>query len=84
MWRVAENFDNLVKMPYGCGEQNMINFVPNIVVLRYLKAAGKSDPQIEDKAKRYMQQGMFSCGRYQGVNMRMRRRFQRKYISWGP
>ena len=24
-------------MPHGCGEQNMLNFVPNIVILDYLK-----------------------------------------------
>lgn len=32
-----KNLDKLVRMPYGCGEQNMVNFVPNILVLRYLE-----------------------------------------------
>lgn len=31
------NLANLIKMPFGCGEQNMLNFVPNIVILNYLK-----------------------------------------------
>lgn len=31
-----KNLDKLVRKPYGCGEQNMVNFVPNILVLRYL------------------------------------------------
>lgn len=31
------NLANLIRMPFGCGEQNMLNFVPNIVVLNYLK-----------------------------------------------
>lgn len=31
------NVGNLLRMPFGCGEQNMLNFVPNIVVLEYLK-----------------------------------------------
>lgn len=31
------NLQNLIKMPSGCGEQNMLNFVPNIVVIEYLK-----------------------------------------------
>lgn len=31
------NLANLIKMPFGCGEQNMLNFVPNIVILDYLK-----------------------------------------------
>uniref|UniRef100_A0A667Y5Q2 CD109 molecule n=1 Tax=Myripristis murdjan TaxID=586833 RepID=A0A667Y5Q2_9TELE len=34
---------SLVRMPYGCGEQNMINFAPNIYVLRYLTATGQAD-----------------------------------------
>lgn len=31
------NLAHLIKMPFGCGEQNMLNFVPNIVILDYLK-----------------------------------------------
>ncbi|VDK43328.1 unnamed protein product [Gongylonema pulchrum] len=38
MGPILANIDTLVRMPYGCGEQNMINFVPNIVVIGYLKA----------------------------------------------
>ncbi|CAB0016198.1 unnamed protein product, partial [Nesidiocoris tenuis] len=30
------NLDRLIRQPYGCGEQNMLNFVPNIVILEYL------------------------------------------------
>lgn len=35
------NLQNLIQMPNGCGEQNMLNFVPNIVILRSLEAVGK-------------------------------------------
>ena len=35
------NLANLIKMPFGCGEQNMLNFVPNIVILNYLKVKYK-------------------------------------------
>ncbi|CAG2173594.1 unnamed protein product, partial [Oppiella nova] len=34
----------------GCGEQNMINFVPNIVVLNYLKQTNRLTQQIKSKA----------------------------------
>ena len=37
MGPVLAHLDGLVRMPYGCGEQNMLNFVPNIVVMNYLK-----------------------------------------------
>ncbi|XP_055710660.1 thioester-containing protein 1 allele R1-like isoform X3 [Phlebotomus papatasi] len=52
-----ENLDKLIKLPYGCGEQNMLNFVPNIVVLNYLKVTGKQTPEIEKKALKYMESG---------------------------
>ncbi|XP_070505052.1 CD109 antigen-like [Chironomus tepperi] len=52
-----ENLDKLIKLPYGCGEQNMLNFVPNIVVLDYLTNLNKLNPQIEEKAKKYMEVG---------------------------
>lgn len=57
MGPVLANIDALVRMPYGCGEQNMINFVPNIVVLRYLKATKRAGAQIEAKALKYMEAG---------------------------
>lgn len=44
-------------MPYGCGEQNMVNFVPNIAVLRYLKVTKRADAEIENKTKKYMVSG---------------------------
>lgn len=52
-----KNLDKLIKMPYGCGEQNMLNFVPNIVVIEYLKTIGLLTPEIEGKAKKYMEAG---------------------------
>jgi CD109 antigen len=52
-----ENLDKLIKLPYGCGEQNMVNFVPNIVVLDYLTSVNKLTPEIEEKAKKHMESG---------------------------
>ncbi|XP_065356092.1 CD109 antigen-like [Calliphora vicina] len=36
-----ENFQDLIQMPTGCGEQNMVNFAPSVLILQYLKANGK-------------------------------------------
>lgn len=47
----------LSKLPYGCGEQNMLNFVPNIVVLEYLTTLNKITPEIEAKCKKFMETG---------------------------
>ncbi|XP_076049563.1 alpha-2-macroglobulin-like protein 1 [Oratosquilla oratoria] len=42
-----ENLRHLIRKPYGCGEQNMINFAPNIFILQYLWKTH----QLTDKAK---------------------------------
>ncbi|XP_052864269.1 uncharacterized protein LOC128270884 [Anopheles cruzii] len=52
-----QNLDSLIRMPYGCGEQNMLNFVPNIVVLDYLTATNKLTASVEAKAKKFMEAG---------------------------
>nr|XP_020475101.1 CD109 antigen-like [Monopterus albus] len=49
--------DSLIQMPCGCGEQNMINFAPNIYILNYLNATGQASETITDKAKDYMMKG---------------------------
>lgn len=45
------------QLPSGCGEQNMLNFVPNIVVLDYLTTLNKLTPDIELKTKQYLESG---------------------------
>ncbi|KAG0728380.1 Murinoglobulin-1 [Chionoecetes opilio] len=60
-----DNLGALVKMPYGCGEQNMINFAPNIFVMQYLEAADRTTPEIADKAISFMKSGYQRELRYQ-------------------
>lgn len=52
-----EHLDELVRLPSGCGEQNMFNFVPNILVLRYLDAANRNSPRIAAEAKNFLAVG---------------------------
>lgn len=52
-----KNLDNLVRMPYGCGEQNMVNFVPNILVVKYLEVTNRKMPNVVAKAKKFMDVG---------------------------
>ncbi|XP_037809399.1 LOW QUALITY PROTEIN: C3 and PZP-like alpha-2-macroglobulin domain-containing protein 8 [Lucilia sericata] len=54
-----ENLNELIKMPTGCGEQNMVNFAPNILILDYLKANGKysKEKNLVSKAKNYIEIG---------------------------
>nr|XP_060619447.1 alpha-2-macroglobulin-like protein 1 [Anolis sagrei ordinatus] len=57
MGAALKNIDNLLQMPYGCGEQNMVKFVPNIFVLQYLESVGQATPAIKEKATEYMKSG---------------------------
>lgn len=36
MGNALQNVDRLLAMPYGCGEQNMVRFAPNIYIQQYL------------------------------------------------
>lgn len=52
-----QNTQNLLQMPYGCGEQNMVLFAPNIYVLRYLNETEQLTPEIKSKAIGYLNTG---------------------------
>ena len=51
------NLDKLIQMPFGCGEQNMLNFVSNIVVIKYLTNTEQLTKIVENKALTYMETG---------------------------
>ncbi|XP_071630308.1 thioester-containing protein 1 allele S3-like isoform X2 [Temnothorax longispinosus] len=51
------NLANLIRMPFGCGEQNMLNFVPNIVILNYLKNTNQLTQAVQSKALKYLDIG---------------------------
>uniref|UniRef100_A0A2K6SHJ2 CD109 molecule n=1 Tax=Saimiri boliviensis boliviensis TaxID=39432 RepID=A0A2K6SHJ2_SAIBB len=48
---------SLIRMPYGCGEQNMINFAPNIYILDYLTKKKQLTDNLKEKALSFMRQG---------------------------
>ena len=51
--------DNLLKLPTGCGEQNMLGFTPNIYVLQYLSSTNQLTAELETTAKSYMKTGQY-------------------------
>lgn len=57
MGRAMKNLDKLLAMPYGCGEQNMVLFAPNIFILNYLKSTGQLTEEIQDRATRFLESG---------------------------
>uniref|UniRef100_A0A3Q2Y2W7 Alpha-2-macroglobulin-like protein 1 n=1 Tax=Hippocampus comes TaxID=109280 RepID=A0A3Q2Y2W7_HIPCM len=57
MGRAIKNLDQLLAMPYGCGEQNMLLFAPNIFILNYLKSTDQLTAEILDKATHFLESG---------------------------
>uniref|UniRef100_A0A672R5R5 Alpha-2-macroglobulin-like protein 1 n=1 Tax=Sinocyclocheilus grahami TaxID=75366 RepID=A0A672R5R5_SINGR len=57
MGRALRNIGDLLAMPYGCGEQNMLLFAPNIYILQYLESTGQLTPQIKDRAINFLESG---------------------------
>ncbi|XP_037630769.1 alpha-2-macroglobulin-like [Sebastes umbrosus] len=55
--RALNNLDGLLKMPYGCGEQNMALLAPNIYILQYLENTRQLTPAIKEKATNFLTSG---------------------------
>ena len=49
--------ERLLRMPFGCGEQNMVLFAPNVYVVRYLEDIGQLNPQVMARAQELMMVG---------------------------
>uniref|UniRef100_UPI0037E968C3 alpha-2-macroglobulin-like n=1 Tax=Semicossyphus pulcher TaxID=241346 RepID=UPI0037E968C3 len=57
MGGALKNLNNLLRMPYGCGEQNMLRFAPNIFILDYLKSTNQLTKEILNKATHFLESG---------------------------
>ncbi|OCT69760.1 hypothetical protein XELAEV_18036684mg [Xenopus laevis] len=57
MGTAMQNLDRLLAMPYGCGEQNMVLFAPNIFILQYLEKTHQLSLEIQSKAKGFLESG---------------------------
>ncbi|MFC1978228.1 alpha-2-macroglobulin family protein, partial [Chloroflexota bacterium] len=52
--QTIDGLDALLQMPFGCGEQNMINFAPDVYITKYLQGSGQIKPEIMAKAEKLM------------------------------
>ncbi|KAM7032187.1 alpha-2-macroglobulin [Passerculus sandwichensis] len=57
MGTAMQNLHQLLQMPFGCGEQNMVLFAPNIYILDYLTKTGQLSEEIKSKATGYLVSG---------------------------
>ncbi|XP_001923676.3 alpha-2-macroglobulin [Danio rerio] len=55
--RALQNLHGLLRMPYGCGEQNMAVLSPNIYILQYLENTKQLTSAIREKASSFLKSG---------------------------
>lgn len=55
--QTIDGLESLLQMPYGCGEQNMLLFAPDVFITRYLEETGQSKPEVIAKAELLMLTG---------------------------
>ncbi|KAM9323753.1 alpha-2-macroglobulin-like protein 1 [Gastrophryne carolinensis] len=58
MGPALKDSDKLLAQPYGCGELNMVTFVPMIYVMNYLKNANLMTEEIQQRGNRFIQLGV--------------------------
>jgi alpha-2-macroglobulin-like protein len=59
MGPAMNNLDNLVQLPTGCGEQNMIKFAPLVSVTKYLRDTAQLNSKVSELAKEYLKIGNY-------------------------
>jgi CD109 antigen len=52
--QTIDGLEELLQMPFGCGEQNMIVFAPDVFITKYLEESGQLKPEIMAKAEKLM------------------------------
>jgi len=55
--QVVEGLDKMLRMPFGCFEQTSSVTYPNVLVLDYMKTAGKITPELQMKAEGFINAG---------------------------
>lgn len=52
--QTISGLEQLIQMPFGCGEQNMIVFAPDVFITKYLRDSGQLKAEIMAKAEKLM------------------------------
>ncbi|MCF6403013.1 TonB-dependent receptor plug domain-containing protein [Chitinophaga filiformis] len=55
--QLLNDIESMLREPYGCFEQTSSSTYPNVYILKYLRSANKSNPDIENKALTYIKKG---------------------------
>ncbi|XP_050306884.1 CD109 antigen [Anthonomus grandis grandis] len=49
------HLEELIRLPAGCGEQNLVHFMPNLIILQYLQNTRQLTPTIENEAISFLE-----------------------------
>lgn len=49
------HLEDLIRLPAGCGEQNLVHFMPELIILQYLRITQQLTPTIENEAIRNLE-----------------------------
>lgn len=52
-----QNLDGLLRLPMGCGEQNLARLAPNLYALKYMKAIGSNNEALVASAVKNVKKG---------------------------
>ena len=63
------NLDNLLVVPFGCGEQNLVKTTNNFVVANYLDSTGQLTRAIAARVKANIMKGEGRVGRGHGEEL---------------
>jgi len=55
--QLLNDIESMLREPHGCFEQTSSTTYPNIYILKYLRSANQSNPEIEKKAMNYIEAG---------------------------
>ena len=56
-----DGLENLLRMPTGCGEQNMIKLAPDLYIANYLMDSGQMTPSMHARVKHLIETGECGC-----------------------
>nr|XP_029714409.1 CD109 antigen-like [Aedes albopictus] len=65
---IAQNLNNLYAIPTGTASSNLLNIIPNVVLLDYFKEAMTKEPLIEQEAINYLSTGYTKQLKYRHSN----------------
>lgn len=57
MSQIDATASSIVRKPSGCGEQNMINLYPNVLICRYLKESNRLGDDLKTRLIEYTRHG---------------------------